>query len=190
MALFAKLLGALYAFGLVGDGSTFARICGMACVVLAQLGYTVNRAMVKSAASTAAMLVFLMFGMHTMTGCGSSLSGSGFKQDTLNCAGPSMKQAIGDFGPAFETALISQVQGDGTLMKSGVEGLLGGLITDEAKCVGLNSLAKLLTPANPTSGVASSPLNVSHDDIAAELANMKTKLAPGRDIVLPAEQAQ
>lgn len=122
--------------------------------------------------------------------CGSSFTGKGLGQDALNCAAPSTKQAISDFGPAFDTALVSQVQGDGSLMKSGVEGLLGGLLTDEAKCVGLNSLAKLLTPASPTSGIASAPLNVNHDDVASELANMKSKLVPGRAVILPAEQAQ
>lgn len=140
------------------------------------------------------VLAYMTLVVAVLVACGSSFTGKGLAKDALNCAAPSTKQAISDFGPAFDTALVSQVQGDGSLMKSGVEGLLSGLLTDEAKCVGLNSLAKLLTPAAPTSGVASAPLNVNHDDVAAELASMKSKLAPGREVkglygglALPAE---
>jgi hypothetical protein len=46
----AKLLGAAYAAGLIGDGTLVARIAGLAVVVLAYFGYTVSRTLVKTAA--------------------------------------------------------------------------------------------------------------------------------------------
>lgn len=51
LSLAAKLLGAAFAAGLIGDGTPLARIAGLAAVVLTSLGYTVNRAMVKAAAA-------------------------------------------------------------------------------------------------------------------------------------------
>lgn len=64
LALAAKILSGLFAFGIVGDGSTISRLAGVAAFVLTQLGYTVSRTMIK----TAAMLVLVMFAFHS-TGC-------------------------------------------------------------------------------------------------------------------------
>lgn len=58
LSLAAKLLGAAFATGLIGDGTPLARIAGLAAVVLGALGYTVNRAIVKAAA---ALLVLGLF---------------------------------------------------------------------------------------------------------------------------------
>jgi len=51
LGLATKLLGGAYATGLIGDGTTAARIAGLAVVVLAYFGYTVTRGLVKSAAA-------------------------------------------------------------------------------------------------------------------------------------------
>ena len=45
----AKALGILFASGLLGDGSLAMRIAGLAAAILAQLGYTVSRTLVKTA---------------------------------------------------------------------------------------------------------------------------------------------
>jgi hypothetical protein len=50
LGLGAKLLGAAYAAGLIGDGTIYARIAGLAVVVLAYFGYAVSRGIVKAAA--------------------------------------------------------------------------------------------------------------------------------------------
>lgn len=64
----AKLLGLLFASGVLGDGSIGMRIAGLAATVLAALGYTVSRSMVKMAG------VFLLFGLlgSTQMSCGAS----------------------------------------------------------------------------------------------------------------------
>jgi hypothetical protein len=68
LALFAKLLGALFASGLLGDGSALYRLCGLAAIVLTSLGYTVSRTVIKTAAT---MLVVFVFASHSM-GCAAS----------------------------------------------------------------------------------------------------------------------
>jgi len=45
----AKLLGVLYASGILGTGTVAERIAGLAATVLASFGYSVARSMVKSA---------------------------------------------------------------------------------------------------------------------------------------------
>jgi hypothetical protein len=45
----AKLLGILFASGIIASGSTADRIAGLAVAALATLGYTVSRTLVKSA---------------------------------------------------------------------------------------------------------------------------------------------
>lgn len=44
----ASVLGALFASGALSDGSTVAKVAGLAASVLGALGYTVSRGMVKS----------------------------------------------------------------------------------------------------------------------------------------------
>jgi len=48
LAFAAKLLGAAFAAGIIGDGTEVSRIAGLAAVMLTALGYTVSRTMVKS----------------------------------------------------------------------------------------------------------------------------------------------
>lgn len=50
LALFAKLLGALMASGYLAGHNTALQIAGLVTVLLAQLGYTASRVMVKTAA--------------------------------------------------------------------------------------------------------------------------------------------
>lgn len=68
-ALAAKILSGLFAFGLVGDGSTLSRLAGVAGFVLTQMGYTVSRTLIK----TAAMYAIVIFAFHS-TGCGGASS--------------------------------------------------------------------------------------------------------------------
>lgn len=51
LSLVANLLGAAFASGLISDGTVLARIAGLAAMVLAGLGYTVSRTMVKKSDS-------------------------------------------------------------------------------------------------------------------------------------------
>lgn len=74
-AWFVKVLGALLASGLLGTGTPAERIAGGLMALLAQLGYTGSRTLVKSAASAAPALV-LLFALvvagGSLTACGAS----------------------------------------------------------------------------------------------------------------------
>jgi hypothetical protein len=181
---------------LIGSGllttNTAVQIAGLAAAVLKAGFYLWSRTKIKTSGSSSLPLVLIFIVVmplaHAQLGCGSSLSGGGVKSDALNCAGPSAAKAIKDYGGAMDTAVASQLQDDGHLIKPTLESMLVGLVTDEAKCVGLNSLAKLLTPAAPVAGAAKSePRAIDKDDVQAELAKMKTSLAPGREVVLPGQ---
>ncbi len=49
LALVVKIIGAATAVGLIADGTTAARIAGLATLVLAQYGYTYSRTVLKAA---------------------------------------------------------------------------------------------------------------------------------------------
>ena len=68
LSLAAKVLGALFSAGVLGDGSTAMRVAGVAAIVLSTLGYQVSRTIVKSAAA----LVLLFALAHTASACGPS----------------------------------------------------------------------------------------------------------------------
>ncbi len=55
----AKILGILFASGLIGDGSIVARLAGLAAAVLTSLGYTVARGIVKSGAAALLIVIAL-----------------------------------------------------------------------------------------------------------------------------------
>src|SRR6266568_4606262 len=55
-----KILGALMASGVLGDGTTASRVAGAAIALLGFLGYTYSRAVIKAAA--ALLLVGLLAG--------------------------------------------------------------------------------------------------------------------------------
>jgi hypothetical protein len=182
-------VGLLLASGLL-TSDTAIRIAGLAASVLKSGLYLWSRTKIKTSgvAPLALMILIVMPLAHAQLGCGSSLSGKSVGKDALNCAAPSAVKAISDFGGAMDQAVISQLQDDGKLLKPTVESMLVGLVSDEAKCVGLNSLAKLLTPAAPLGSAAKSePRAIDRDDVQAELAKMKTSLAPGREVVLPGQ---
>lgn len=79
-AWFVKILGAVMASGLLGNGEA-SRIVGGLMALMAQLGYTASRTLVKSAAPALAMILVLVFGASSMTGCGASQ-----QQTTLTAA--------------------------------------------------------------------------------------------------------
>jgi hypothetical protein len=45
----SNIIGALMASGILADGSSWSRLVGMAAMVLAGMGYSVSRGMVKAA---------------------------------------------------------------------------------------------------------------------------------------------
>lgn len=92
LALAAKLLGTLLATGVIGDGTVAMRIAGVAAAVLTSLGYSVSRAVVK----TAGILLLIGLVSTTQMGCATvkSLPGAA-EQAIVDCAatdGPKLLQ--------------------------------------------------------------------------------------------------
>lgn len=85
----AKLLGILFASGVLGDGSLPMRIAGLAATLLAALGYTVSRGLVKAAG--ALLLVFAIGA--TQPACAGRSAG-----DTLKAIPGEAKSAVIDCG--------------------------------------------------------------------------------------------
>lgn len=80
----AMILGALLASGILGDGSTAQRVAGAVVALLAQLGYTTSRTLVKAAA----FLLIFVFATQTLA-CGPKTVLA--EQSLIDCA----KQDIG-----------------------------------------------------------------------------------------------
>lgn len=74
LSLTAILLGALTTSGLLGEGSTAARIAGLAVTVLAALGYTAARSKTKSGGFAALDALLVLFCVSCVAiGCATSL---------------------------------------------------------------------------------------------------------------------
>jgi len=108
--LFAKLLGGAYATGLIGEGTTYARIAGLAVVVLAYFGYTVSRTLVKTAG---ALLLIAALG-STQVSCATARPRATAGYDALiDCTTPSRATVVADLGQALVDYARKYVSGDG-----------------------------------------------------------------------------
>jgi hypothetical protein len=120
LALAAKLLGALLATGVIGDGTIAMRIAGVAAAVLTSLGYSVSRAVVKAAG------VLLLVGLigTTQMGCATAKQiPAATAQAIVDCAttdGPKLLQLALNFASQLVSTssdwagLESQAEAEGT----------------------------------------------------------------------------
>jgi hypothetical protein len=91
LSLGAKLLGAAFAAGLIGDGTPLARDAGLAAVVLTSLGYTVSRGLVKA---SALLLVVGLAATTQLTACATVKADlSSFVSGAVTCAKADEPQA-------------------------------------------------------------------------------------------------
>ena len=179
LALVAKLLGALFAAGMLGDGSEVSRVAGLAAIVLTSLGYSVSRAQVKAAATLALVFFFARYS----AAC-TQVKAEG--QTVLDCAHlNSAQSAISEFGPLAASVAFNAVNGDGTVAKDQLISAFGQLATDAGKCVALDAVAKLSKlPATKPGAPASSAVLANAASVNDALAALKTQLAPGREVRL------
>lgn len=164
LMMVAKLLGILYASGMVGDGTITARIAGLAVTVLAALGYTVSRTMVKTAAA-GLLLVVLGSAVASQTACISSAqvaAAPGAAEtavvDCTRADAPAVIALLGQLGADAVTAVLHTGAVDW--------GQLGTAALAQGKVVGGCALAELVAElsAQPASAarVAGAP------DLAAD----------------------
>jgi hypothetical protein len=152
LGLAAKLLGGAYATGLIGDGTTAARIAGLAVVVLAYFGYTVSRGLVKSAAAgngnaiaafdpivatsstsaeakSAAGAVPLLMLVLLLGAAGGALTSCTAAQRTTavhslwDCTSPQRAEFVAAAKPLADSAIDKATNPDGTLDDAAIKAL-------------------------------------------------------------------
>lgn len=142
LALAAKLLGALLATGVIGDGTYAMRIAGVAAAVLTSLGYSVSRAVVKAAA------VLLLIGLigTTQMGCATAKAipraAGAAVVDCASQEGPKLLQLVLGFVGQLVSASASWDE---------LEGQAEAEDTTIGECAFVETWTKL-HPAPPTTG--------------------------------------
>lgn len=177
----AKLLGILFAAGVIGAGTQLERIAGLAAAVLAQLGYTVSRGQVKAAAS---MLIAVVLGSAVMsqTACISRAQVSSGAGAALNCEAPNVKSLLADLVPLAIAQVEKWISGSGTVDTTGLKGDLSAIKSDAAKCALDAAVAILTAPASPAKPGApsSAPMAVDRAGLRAAYAEVRGELGWSR----------
>jgi hypothetical protein len=141
-----KILGALMASGVLGDGTTAQRIAGAALTLLGFLGYTYSRTLVKTAGALA--LVCLI--AAPQTACGEARSrGSASVGAFLDCEAKDVAPLLPDAIALAKAAVMRWISGSGTVDAAGLKSDAAPLKSDLGKCAWDAAIAALATPAAP-----------------------------------------
>lgn len=100
----------------------------------------------------------------------------------IECVGSEAKQAIKTYGPTVDDVLVNATASDGSIDKARVKDATRGFVTNTAKCVLIDAIARALNPA-PADPAApkSSPLEANPaalHELAAELGGGATYHTP------------
>jgi len=148
LGLAAKLLGGAYATGLLGEGTIAARIAGLAVVVLAYLGYTVSRTLVKAAG---ALLLIGALGTTQVSCATARPRATAGATVAIDCTAPDIAAIVGDVGHALVGYVLKYISGDGrhvdtTKLVADLKVLKGDVL---GSCGVTTALAILATPKPP-----------------------------------------
>lgn len=175
----AKVLGILFASGVIGTGTVAERIAGLAAALLAQLGYTVSRTLVKQAA---AVLLAVVLGSAALaqTACSSSLRGTAASGAgaALDCEAANVKSLLGDLVPLAIAEVTKWISGSGTVDTTGLKADLAAIKGDAAKCA-LDAAVVILTsaPAPAKAGTPqAAPMAIDRAQVAAGYAQVRGDL--------------
>lgn len=164
LSLAAKLLGAAFAVGLVGDGSQLDRVAGLAAMVMTALGYQVNRSKLKASAGVlAATLMTACVLCLAVPGCAWLKSeGDVAKAAVIDCTTATAHDAIKQFGPILDALLVQATDPNGKVNWTPVKDLGKGLGTELGGCVLATVVAHELAPDKPgPNAPKSSPLELN-----------------------------
>lgn len=177
----AKVLGILFASGVIGTGTVWERIAGLAAALLAQLGYTVSRGMVKAAAS-ALIIVVIGSAALSQTACISRAQVSSGAGAGLNCEAPNIKALVVDVIPLAIAELQKWISGSGAVDKTGLKADLAAITGDLPKCA-LDAAVAILTappaPAKP-GAPSSAAMAVDRAGLRAAYAEVRGELGWSR----------
>lgn len=177
----AKLLGILFAAGIIGDGTLAARIAGLAAMVLTALGYSVSRALVKAAG------VLLLVGLASTTTIACSKEArAAAAHAAWDCTAPERAEAVAVLTPLADSVILAAASGDGKLIDSSklraafsranLMTEAGALLT----CAIASATAALMTPSKQTQGVAG--LVVEPAAVKAAFDELRAAQFPGTQI--------
>lgn len=171
----AKVLGILFASGVIGTGTVAERIAGIAAALLAQLGYTVSRSIVKAAA--ALVLVVAVAGV-TQTACISRAQVASGAGAGLNCEAPAIKTLVADIIPLAIAEITKWISGSGSVDAAGLKADLAAIKGDAPRCA-LDAAVAILTappaPAKP-GAPSSAPMAVDRALLATSYAGIRAHL--------------
>lgn len=185
LGLAAKLLGGAYAAGLIGDGTTVARVAGLAVVVLAYLGYSVARGMAKSGGAALLLACFVLASTQLACDTGRARAAAGVGA-FLQCEAPHVDaNLLAEAKRVMIDAVGKWISGDGHTDTAGLKSAAGPLKSDLMRCAFDGAVAALATPApkNPSAPLAAG-LEVDGAELRAKAAVIRAELgwpaqAPG-----------
>jgi hypothetical protein len=177
--LAAAVVGALLASGVLADGSLYARLAGMAAMVLSSLGYTWSRTAIKAAAP---LLLVGLF-MAQATACGSAKPALGTGAVTfLNCEdGHLDAQSLAD-AKAFAAAEVQHwLTGGAAPSSDAIRADLAPIRSDLGKCAIAAALAAVtaVQPAARTLSAAAPDLRAMFSAEARGLGWAPVQVADG-----------
>lgn len=191
--LAAAVVGALLASGLLTDGSTYARIAGMAAMLLSSLGYTWSRTAVK----TAVMLLLVGVLAPPQMACGPTAKHVEVTAGhaVVDCAETEARaQAVNVMTPVVQAVIQGSTSADGKLIDTApIKSALGKLTKDtlytEAwtilSCAAKTAFAALTHPAPVQPGApAAAPFVVDPAAVAKAEADVMATIAPGARFAL------
>lgn len=184
----AKLLGVLFASGVIGAGTTLERIAGLAAALLASLGYTVSRALVKAAGVL--LVVGLAGSIALAPGCdtGRARAANGTAA-LLDCTADARATVIADLGVTLRAWVLKHVAGDGRTidmaqLERDAQALKGEVI---GSCALVTALAILATPAQAPApqGLLAAPAGPTPEQWRVALVEVRAELGVGAVRAVP-----
>lgn len=173
-----KILGALIAGGVFGDGTTAFRIAGAAMTLLGYLGYAYSRSTVKNAAAGILAVLFLA-GVTSQMACGSA-SKSAAKTvagDAIDCTTPDRLKLEAQFGPTIELALQRAIGQDGKIDLPSLN-QIGRPLEADGWCVLEREAARLIAWVTTKVGTASAEAPLDAADLAGKLGGLRAAKFP------------
>lgn len=176
----AKVLGVLFASGAIGTGTVAERIAGIAAALLAQLGYTVSRSVVKAAVVKAAAALVLVVAVAgaTQTACISRAQVASGTAAGLNCEAPAIKTLVADIIPLAIAEITKWISGSGTVAAAGLKADLAAIKGDAPRCALDAAVAILTAPSAPAKpgAPAAAPMAIDRALLATSYAGIRADL--------------
>lgn len=175
-----KILGALMAGGVFGDGTTASRIAGAALTLLGYLGYTYSRTLVKNASVILILLVVGLAATSSACGATSKAAGKTALTDAVDCTAPDRAALEAQFGPTVEAALQRAIGLDGKIDLPSLN-QIGASLEADGWCVLEREAARLIawTATKIPNAPAAAAAPIDAQDLRSKLGALRAAKFPG-----------